>query len=135
MSLNLLAEYYDSASSNASSGMSSIVLVLYLAVIVVALVGMWKMFVKAGYPGWYSIVPIFNSYILIKMARKPGWWLLLSLIPFVNLWVQLVVGKEIALRFGKGQVYGLLLCGLLGIGYIILGFNSDTYSEVPKNAS
>ena len=56
-----------------------------MAVMVVVIVGFWKVFEKAGQPGWAAIVPLYNAYILLKIAGRPGWWLLLFMIPFVNL--------------------------------------------------
>ncbi len=52
---------------------------------------MWKMFSKAGQPGWASIIPLYNVYIMCKIAGRPGWWLLLFLIPLVNLIIAIIV--------------------------------------------
>ena len=60
-----------------------IIICLVLAVISIA--GTWKAFEKAGQPGWACIIPIYNTYIMLKIGGKPGWWLLLFLIPLVNI--------------------------------------------------
>jgi len=65
----------------------TMMLIVCLVIAVVMLVGLWKVFVKAGQPGWACIVPIYNIYILMKIAGKPGWWVVLYFIPFVNMGV------------------------------------------------
>ncbi len=60
-------------------------LLFWLAVAVVVIIGGWKVFEKAGHPGWAILIPFYNTYIMLKIAGRPGWWLLLYLIPIVNL--------------------------------------------------
>jgi hypothetical protein len=108
--------------------MLPIVLTLcYLAVLVVILAGFWKVFVKAGQPGWACLIPIYNCYILLKIVGRPTWWLLLLLIPFVNFVIAILLALDLAKSFGKGTGFaiGLLLLGF--IFYPILGFGSATY--------
>lgn len=128
MSLSLLAE--TSSAGSAAGGL--VVSVLYVAVVVAFIVGLWKLFVKAGEAGWAAIVPFYNQYVLLKIAGRPAWWLLLYFVPLVNVWVSLVVGGDIAERFGHSRLFGNVVCGLLGVGYVILGFNSSTYSNAPR---
>ena len=52
-------------------------MLFFLAIMVVVIVGFWKVFEKAGQPGWAAIVPIYNAYILLKIVGRPGWWILL----------------------------------------------------------
>jgi hypothetical protein len=105
-----------------------IMLLFWLAVAVVVIIGGWKMFEKAGQPGWAIIVPFYNLYILLKIAGRPGWWLLLSFIPLVNLVIAIVVAIDIAKSFGRSAVFGFFLLFLLsGIGYLILGFGNYSY--------
>lgn len=89
--------------------------------------GMWAMFTKAGQPGWAAIIPIYNIYILFKLADKSGWWLLLLLIPIVNLIVLFIVMSTVAEKFGKGFLFTLGMMFLPFIFYPILGFGSSTY--------
>jgi hypothetical protein len=84
----------------------------------------WKLFAKAGQPGWASLVPIYNAVVLLKIAGKPIWWLIVLCIPVVG---PVLVGMAIAEKFGKSQIFGIVGCGLLGVGYPILGFGSATY--------
>ena len=115
---------------------TSILFVVFLAVAVVFLVGMWKVFVKAGQPGWAVLIPIYNGYILVKIAGRPGWWLLLFLIPLVNLVVAAIVAIDLAKAFGQSAAFGVVLLFLLGgIGYLVLGFGNYRYLGPPARAA
>lgn len=102
--------------------------IFWLVVFVLAIVGMWATFQKAGQPGWAAIVPIYNVYVLMQVAGRPAWWLLLFFIPFVNIIVSLVVSVDVARAFGKSDAFGVIGLWLFSvIGYLMLGFGSDTY--------
>ena len=89
---------------------------------------MWKTFKKAGKPGWGSIVPFLNIYMMLEIAGRPGWWLLLYFIPVVNIFIGFIVAIDIAKSFGKSSAFGFFGLGLFSfIGYLILGFGSATY--------
>ena len=98
-----------------------------LAIVVLVIAGFWKVFVKAGHPGWAAIIPIYNIYILLKIAGRPGWWLLLFLIPIVSLVIAIIVAIDVAKSFGKGTGFGVGLAFLGPIFYPILGFGDATY--------
>jgi hypothetical protein len=103
-------------------------LLFWLGVVVVVIVGGWKVFEKAGQPGWAIIVPVYNAYIMLKIAGRPGWWLLLYFIPLVNIAIAIVVAIDIAKAFGQSAAFGFfLLFFLCGIGYLILGFGNYRY--------
>lgn len=105
----------------------ALILILQLVVVVLAIAGMWTTFAKAGQPGWAAIIPIYNAWVLLKIAGRPGWWLLLLLIPFVNLVVAIVVSMDVAKSFGKGAGFGIGLALLGFIFYPMLGFGEDKY--------
>jgi hypothetical protein len=109
---------------------SPIVLVIMLAIAVISIVGCWKMFVKARQPGWGILIPIYNQYLMIKIAGRPGWWLILMFIPLVNIIVGIVVLADIARNFGKGVGFVLGLLFLPFIFYPILGFGDAKYRPV-----
>ena len=98
-----------------------------LAIAVLVIAGFWKVFVKAGHPGWAAIVPIYNIYILLKIGGRPGWWLLLFLIPVVSFVIAIIVAIDVAKSFGKGTGFGVGLAFLGPIFYPILGFGDATY--------
>lgn len=115
--------------SNAFAALfGSAALLFWLAVVVVVVIGGWKVFEKAGQPGWAILIPFYNAYIMLKIAGRPGWWLLLYLIPVVNLVIAIIVAIDIAKAFGQSAVFGFFLLFLLfGIGYLILGFGNYRY--------
>ena len=125
-SASLLAqvEYSYSTEGKPPSPLSMIVGLLIALLLIVA---MWKVFTKAGQPGWASIIPIYNLYIWCKIVGRPGWWILLMLIPFVNIIVGIILCIDMAKSFGKGAGFGIGLA-LLGVIFIpILGFGSAQY--------
>jgi hypothetical protein len=97
-------------------------------IFLIVVVGLWKVFTKAGEPGWAAIIPIYNYYVILKIVGRPWWWLLLLLIPIVNLIVHLIVAIDLAKSFGKDAAYGIILLWLISaIGYLILGFGDAEY--------
>jgi hypothetical protein len=102
-------------------------IVCWLAIVIFIIAAQWKVFVKAGQPGWACIIPIYNWYIMLKIGGKPGWWLLLFLIPVINIIFVIWTVNMISKSFGKdeGFTVGLLLLGI--IFWPILGFGSAKY--------
>jgi hypothetical protein len=105
-----------------------------LAVGILIIAGLWKIFTKAGKPGWAAIIPIYNTYIICKIAGKPGWWVLLLMIPFVNIIFAILLMVELARSFGKGIGYavGLILLNVIFIP--MLGFGDAAYQGAPAAA-
>jgi hypothetical protein len=102
-------------------------MLFWLAIMLVIVASLWKVFTKAGEPGWAAIIPIYNLFVLAKIAGKPMWWGLLMLIPFVGFIMFIIVCIALAERFGKGAGFGVGL-GLLGIVFFpILGFGDSQY--------
>ncbi len=103
--------------------------IIYIAFIIFYIIVMWKIFVKAGQPGWGAIIPIYNIYLILKVAKRPGWWLILFLIPIVNVIILIILQFDIAKSFGKGVGFGF---GLLLLGFIfypILAFGNAKYKK------
>jgi len=124
--LTILAQSDDGAA--AGGGVSSIVGLL-VAVLVIA--GMWKVFTKAGKPGWAAIIPIYNVIVLLQIAGKPLWWIVLLFIPIVNIVVAAMVMIGVAKAFGKGTGFALGLLFLSPIFIPILGFSDAQYTGAP----
>jgi hypothetical protein len=114
--------------SNTSDGGAGAVLALvYVAVYVLEIIGMWRAFEKAGKPGWAAIVPIYNFYVLCKIAGRPGWWWVLLLVPIVNIVIWFIVSIDTAKAFGKTAGFGVGLALLPFIFWPILGFGDARY--------
>jgi hypothetical protein len=75
---------------------------VWCVVVIFELAALWKVFEKAGKPGWAAIIPIYNAIVIIQIARKPTWWFLLYLIPIVNIVIAVIVVHNVAKNFGKG---------------------------------
>ena len=101
--------------------------IFILAILVFYIAASWKIYEKAGQPGWACIVPIYGQYILLKIVGKPGWWLLLYFIPVVNIVFVIWTYNMLSKSFGKdeGFTVGLLLLGF--IFWPILGFGDAKY--------
>jgi len=110
-----------------------LMLFFWLAVPIVFIAGGWKVFEKAGQPGWAILIPFFNCYILLKIVGRPGWWLILYFIPVINLVIVIIVSIDLAKAFGQSALFGFLLLFLLcGIGFLMLGFGDYRYLGPPN---
>lgn len=98
-----------------------------LAVAVVIIVGMWKVFEKAGKPGWAAIIPIYNIVVLLEIVGRPIWWIVLFFIPCANFVVLIMVAFDLAKRFGQGAGFAVGLILLPFIFYPLLGFGDSRY--------
>lgn len=112
----------------AAAGVGGGVMLFWLVILVLSIVACWKVFTKAGKPGWASIIPIYNIYVLLTIVGKPGWWLLLFFIPLVNLVMGIIVAIELAKCFGKGGGFAVGLILLPFIFLLILAFGSAKYT-------
>jgi hypothetical protein len=103
-------------------------LVIMFAVVGVMLAGMWKVFTKAGQPGWACIVPFYNNYVLTcEIAKKEILWFILMFIPIVGIVAMVMVCMEVAKKFGKSEAYGIGLALLGPIFFPMLGFSDARY--------
>ena len=109
-------------------------LVFQLILIVLSVVGLWKLFTKAGKPGWASIIPIYNTCVMIDIAEKPIWWILLLFIPGVNIVISILVTIGLAKNFGRGAGTAIGLIFLPFIFLLILAFGSAEYKAVEQGA-
>jgi hypothetical protein len=109
-------------------------LLIYLAFLVFEIAALWLVFVKAERPGWGAIIPLYNVYLICKVAKRPGWWLILFLIPLVNIVVAFIVFIDMAKAFGKGAGFGVLLTLFGFVCMPILGFGAATYDAGPAAA-
>ena len=119
---------YDDAGESAAAGVGAGMMILYFVVVIFMLIVMWKIFVKAGKPGWGVLIPIYNVILMLEIAGRPGWWFLLMLIPGVNIVISIIVILDLAKAFGKGTSFGLGMLFLGIIFYPILAFGDAQYA-------
>ena len=99
----------------------------FLALIVFIYIVHWRIFEKAGRPGWESIIPIYNTFIMMKIIGKPWWWILLLCIPFLNIIFAIMAVNMLSKSFGKDEGFTVGLIILSFIFWPILGFGDATY--------
>ena len=112
------------AAMGAAMGVFGLVYLLFIVLMVVCL---WKIFTKAGEPGWAAIIPIYTAIVMLKVSGKPWWWLFLFIIPFVNLIIVILAMLGLAKNFGKGGGFAM---GLVFLGFIffpILAFGDARF--------
>lgn len=125
-------ETYDSYESVNNGGLMAAMgafAFIYIAILVLMVISMWKIFTKAGKPGWAAIIPIYNLVVLLEVVGKPVWWIILFLIPIVNIVIAIMVTHQLSLAFGQGIGTTLLLIFLPFIGYPMLAFGSAQYTR------
>ncbi len=99
-----------------------------LIVGIFAVVCLWMVFVKAGEPGWYAVIPIWNVLSLLRIAGRPWWWILLLLIPGINIVVSALAMISLGRSFGRSTAFSVLLlffCQVIGLA--ILAFGNSRY--------
>jgi hypothetical protein len=96
-------------------------------IVIIEIIGLWKIFIKAGKPGWASIIPIYNVIVLLEIIGKPLWWFLLLLIPCANIVFLVIIINRLSKSFGQGVGFTLGLIFLGFIFYPLLGFGDYTY--------
>ncbi len=111
-------DYSDSFSPEVGGdlfALSTGITIFWFVVFLVLIISYWKIFEKAGEPGWAAIIPIYNVIILLKIVGRPIWWIVLLLIPFLNIIFLIIVVLDLAKAFNKGSGFaiGLLLLGIV----------------------
>ena len=99
----------------------------YLAIVVLLIASQWKIYTKAGQPGWACLIPIYNIIVLLRIVGKPWWWLFLMMIPLVNIIFVVWTYNLLSKSFGKGEGFTLGLLLLSFIFFPILGLGSAEY--------
>ena len=103
---------------DAAAGAIGVVMGLgMLGLVILMIASTWIVFTKAGKPGWASIVPIYNMIVMLEIAGKPLWWILLLFIPLVNFIVIILIFMAFAKSFGKSELFGI---GLAFLGFIFM---------------
>lgn len=110
-----------------SMAVVSVIMIITLIIGVITIIANWKVFTKAGKPGWTSLIPFYNMYQLFEVAGMNGWMFLLLLIPFVNFIIIIMLNINLAKAFGKDTGFAIGLILLNPIFMLILAFSDATY--------
>ena len=106
--------------------------IMSIAAAVFMIATMWKVNEKGGKPGWAAVVPIYNEVVLLQLAGKSGWWVLLYFIPLVNIIIYFIARIDLAKSFGRGAGFGLGLIFLPVIFFPILAWDDPEYVGPPS---
>ena len=130
MTNKVIIEVFNAAMMLAMSTPTLIFYVIFMiALSVLMIASWWKVFKKAGEPGWAAIVPFYNLYIEFKIAFGNGWLFLLTLIPIINIVVTILLPFKLAKAFGKSTAFGLGLLFIPVIFYPLLAFGDASYQN------
>jgi len=118
------------------AGLITAYLAIVIPIVLIAIVAIWRVFTKAGQPGWAVLIPFYNLYVYSQVVKRPGWWMLLyfaSIIPVVGslavLFVSIIDSLRLAKLFGKSSGFGVGII-LLGVVFLpILAFGDADYDE------
>lgn len=124
-------DYYTTTSSGydtaAAAGIGIVYFIVAIVVSVLLIIAEWKIFTKAGKPGWHSLIPFLNLYDIFEIAGYSGWMFLTLLIPCVGWIFMILMLVKLAKAFGKGTGFAIGLIFLTNIFLLILGFGSAQY--------
>jgi signal peptidase I len=112
----------------------NIYLIIFILATILPVVGLYKLFEKAGIKPWIALVPFYNYYEWLKLIRRPMWWMIFTFIPFLNLIVLLLMRAELANHFGKRKFSQHLMMWLLPFIYMpYIGFDKKVvYTGYPE---
>ena len=115
----------DFASRQAAATVSTTTSLLILAFVLLVIISMWRVYERAGEPGWAVLIPFYNMYVLTKVAGLSGWWAVAMFIPLINIIALFVVSIAVARRFDRGAGFGVGLALLPMIFYPILAWGEE----------
>lgn len=128
-----MEQYDDYGSSSGLMALGAGILVFYLAIVLLMVISWWKIFTKAGKPGWAVLIPIYNLFVFLEIVNKPWWWFFLFCIPLLNIIFLIIAIHRLSLSFGQGAGFTILLILLGIVGYPMLAFGSASYVGAPKD--
>ena len=118
----------------AAAAIGGVSMIIQIVMMVILIVSMWKIFSKAGKPGWAAIVPIYNVIVMLEIAGKPVWWIVMFFIPIVNIVFSIMAMAALFQNFGKGAGWVVGAIFLPFIFYPMLAFGSAEYQPVEAAA-
>ena len=118
--------------ATAMAGLGAAISIFSLIIGLISIISYAKIFKKAGKPWWASIVPIYNTIVMIEIAELPMWYIALFFIPIANIYAIFKINIEIAKKFGKSTGFGIGMT-LVSIIFIpLLAFSDNNYKEMEE---
>ncbi len=124
---------YNGTESGLLVGIGAGLWILSAAVTIFMVICLWKIYKKAGKPGWASIVPIYNIIVLLEIVELPMWYIALLILPFANIYAMFKIYIELAHKFGKSTGFGVLMAFFNVICLPILAFGKNEYKGNNNN--
>lgn len=87
------------------TGQITVLLLIALVLVVLPAFGLYKMFIKAGYPGWKGLIPFYNTWVMLDISKKPKWWFFAQIVPIAGWFFTLVILVEFVKCFNKFKFY------------------------------
>ncbi|WP_448060994.1 DUF5684 domain-containing protein [Cellulomonas hominis] len=116
-------------SSGSAAGLAAVFFLGGVTGYIIGTLPLYGIFVKAGEPGWAGFVPIYSTIVLLKITGRPVWWIVLYLIPVVNIVIAIIVLHGLSTSFGHGAGFTVGLLFLSLIFQYILWLGSSTYRK------
>ena len=93
----------------------------------------WKLFEKAGYKGFYSVIPYYNLYVLSKIVNcTQWWWYLLLFLPYINFFTMMLMFIDLSKSFGRFKIWEIVCAAVVPfIFFPIVSHQGSKYSD-PK---
>jgi hypothetical protein len=138
----LLAQANPNKAALAAIAAMGLFFAVFIGIIaIISIVAQWRVFEKAGQPGWAALIPVYNWIVFLRIAGLSGWWVLsvlICLIPILGALVFLAgwvyVMHRISVRFGQGAGFTVGLVLLHVIFLLILAFGSAKYQAIPEQS-
>ena len=120
---------YETTNQTGVTALLSTYMILILVIAVIMIVANWKVFTKAGKPGWASIIPLYNMYVMFEIAGINGWMFLLTFVPIANIIIQIMLYLNLAKKFEKSTGFAIGLILLNPIFLLMLAFGNAEYNK------
>lgn len=105
---------------------------IYLAIVVASIAGLWVLFQRAGKPGWMAIIPILNLVVMVSLAGKEWWWIILFFVPIANIVALIMVFKHFLENYGERELLNIIIGIIFSFLYIpyMAFIKKSTYNPV-----
>ena len=118
---------YGTSGATQMPELSPAVIIFYIAIAIFELIVMWKIFAKAGQPGWAALIPIYDVIVLLKIVKMDWWHILIMLIPGAMIVYGILLPYKLATAFGKSTGFAVLTIFFSSIMFPVLAFGSAKY--------
>lgn len=121
---------FDSGVSFLFGGFFSFLFYVFITLCIISIIAKWRIFKKAGQPGWASLIPFYNKYKMLEITSMPLWAFIVAFVPGLGISITFIERIRLAKAFGKGEGTGLLLFFFPVIMFPILAFGDSKYKAI-----